>query len=100
VLAWKCISSCLIVGLVELEISLFLLRRLLGVKTDDKKQTKAYTSCGFICPDFSDNGAMTGTKTGQERSSDGEHRINVYWRASHERQSRPRQDSVDFPGLH
>jgi hypothetical protein len=26
--------------MTELEISLFLLRRLLGVKTDDKKQTK------------------------------------------------------------
>lgn len=28
------------VGTAELEISLFLLRRLLGVKTEDKKQTK------------------------------------------------------------
>ncbi len=29
-----------LIFLIELEISLFLLRRLLGVKTEDKKQTK------------------------------------------------------------
>lgn len=96
----------------ELEISYFLLRRLLGVRTEGDKKAAKVSSASWekVCFTASLNGRRplvnrlpvcpAGPETVQKRGSDGEHRLAVNRWARQRRQGRSGQDRPHQPRVH
>jgi hypothetical protein len=79
----------------ELEISFFLLRRLLGVRTEgDKKAAKVRPRV------FQPADTAAGPEANEERGADGQHRLAVDGRPCHGCQGRSCEDFIDTACLY